>query len=93
MAIDLKGIVKAIFPEVKVSDNFSKKEFVITIDETTKYPQDIIIQAVNTSIEKLEGVKVGNKITCRCNLKGKMTKEGKYFNQITLWTLENKSEN
>ena len=91
MNVELKGTVKVIFTEKQITDNFSKKEMVITVDEETSYPQDIIIQATNTHIDKLKEVQVGNKVIVKCNLKGNATKDGKYFNQLNLWEIENKT--
>jgi hypothetical protein len=91
MNIELKGSVKVIYVEKQITDNFSKKEFVITVDEDTSYPQDIIIQATNNNIDKLKEVQVGNKVIVKCNLKGNVTKEGKHFNQLNLWEIENKT--
>lgn len=91
MNVELKGVVKAIFEEKQINDNLSKKEFVVTIDGDTEYPQDIIIEAVNTKIDKLRGLAIGNKVIAKCNLRGRETKDGRYFNQIALWDLENKT--
>lgn len=91
MNVELKGTVKVILEEKKITDNFSKKEFVITIDEETKYPQDIVIQATNSYIEKLKGLEIGNKVIVKCSIKGNATKDGKYFNKINLWELENRT--
>jgi hypothetical protein len=54
--------------------------------------QDIVIQANNSKIEKLKGVEVGNKVIVKCSLRGNSTKDGKYFNQLVLWDIENKTK-
>ena len=91
MIVELKGSVKKLLTEKQVSDNFSKKEFVVTIDEDGKYPQDIIIQAANSKIDLLKNIVVGNKVIVRCSLKGNEAKDGRYYLQLSLWEIENKT--
>jgi hypothetical protein len=91
MIIEIKGSVKVIFAEEQINDNFSKKDIVVTIEEDTQYAQDIIIQAANSKIDLLKEVQPGNKVIAKCNLRGYMSKDGKYFTQLTLWAIENKT--
>jgi hypothetical protein len=91
MNIELKGTISAIMTEKQVSDNLSVQEFVIKIDEDTQYPNEILIKALNSKIGLLKGVAVGNKVIIKCNLNGKKTNDNKWFNSITLWALENKT--
>ena len=93
MTIELTGTLKVIFAKETVSDNkLDKQNIVVTIDENTDYPQDIIVQAVNKKIETLTSanVKMGDKVTVKCNLKGKENKNkaGFYFNQLDLWDIK-----
>ena len=39
---ELKGTVHAKFVEQQITDNYKKQEIVITTDEDTNYPQQII---------------------------------------------------
>ena len=91
MIIELKGSIKLIFAEQQVSDNFSKKDIVVTIEEDSEYAQDIIVQASNSKIGLLKEVQPGNKVIVKCNLRGYKSKDGKYFTQLTLWAIENKT--
>jgi hypothetical protein len=91
MTIELKGTIVAIMTEKQVTDNFSKQEFVIRIDEETDYPNEILVQATNTKIGLLKGVAINNKVLIKCNLGGKKTKDGKWFNQLSVWAIENKT--
>jgi hypothetical protein len=88
MYIDLKGTVKEILSQVQVTDNFSKQELVVAIDEDTQYPQEIIAQATNTKIDELKGLAVGDKVVVKCNLRGNKSKEGRHFNQLVIWKIE-----
>ena len=88
MNVELKGILKVIFAEEKISDALSKKEIVITVEHDTQYPQDIVCQALNKSIDLITAdFKMGDVVTASCNLKGR-EKNGKYFNQLVLWGLK-----
>lgn len=90
MTIELTGTLKVIFEKENIGE-LDKQNFVVTIDENTPYPQDIIVQAINKKIETLtsSNVKVGDKVFVKCNLKGKENKNraGFYFNQLDLWTI------
>lgn len=87
MNIELRGTLKTIFTEQKINDNLSKKEIVVTIDEDTKYPQDIICQAVNQKIDMLKDFQMGDKVAVKCDLRGKGNKDGRYFNNLSIWEI------
>jgi hypothetical protein len=85
MLVELKGTLKVIMAEQKISDKLSKKEIVITIDEDTQYPQDVICQAVNKKIELLDdpAFAMGAQVVASCELRGRESK-GKYYNNFQL---------
>lgn len=87
MNVELKGTVHAIFAEEQISDNYKKKSIVISVDEETSYPQQIICHAGNTKIDLLNGLTHGNKVVVNCNLKGREN-NGRYFNNLEIWKLE-----
>lgn len=88
MNVELTGTLKVILSEVKINDALSKKEIVITIDEDTKYPQDIICAAMNKKIEILDSFKMGQKVTAKCNLRGNKSGDNKYFNNLQVWDIK-----
>lgn len=96
MVVELKGSVKEIYNEQHISDNFSKRDFLVTIDEDGKYPQDILIEATNSKIDALKSIKVGNKVIVKCNLRSRSwvdnKKQTKHFLSLNLWEIENKTE-
>jgi len=87
MTIEIKGTVKEIFGTLVVTEKFSKKELVVTIDETTKYPQHILIQANNDKISLLDNIKKGDLVTTRVNLNGREAND-KYYNSFSIYTLQ-----
>jgi hypothetical protein len=93
MTIEIKGTVKEMFGNVVVSDKFTKKEIVITIDEHTTYPQHVLIQANNDKISALDNISVGDVVTAKVNINGRMntnqsTGEVKYYNSLTIYTIQ-----
>jgi hypothetical protein len=86
MTIEIKGTVKVLNLTEQVTDKFAKKEVIVTIDQDSKYPQDISIQAINDKISLLDSVEVGDSVTMKVNINGKESK-GRYYNSLTLWTI------
>jgi len=87
MNVELKGTLKAIFAEEKITDNLTKKRIVVSIDEETSYPQEIIVDVINNKINLMSNFQMGDLVIVNANLKGKNT-NGKYFNQISLWSIK-----
>ena len=90
MTIEIKGTVKVLNDTEQVTDKFAKKEVVLTIDQDSKYPQDISIQAINDKISLLDSVNVGDSITIVANLNGRESK-GRYYNSLTIFKLNQNS--
>jgi len=91
MSFQLTGKLKKIDPIVKVSEKFSKREFVIT-DESSQYPQDILFQSVQDKCTLLDTFKVGDVVQVSFNLRGREWTspqgEVKYFNTMEAWRIE-----
>ncbi len=91
MSFQLTGKLKKIDPIVKVSDKFSKREFVIT-DESSQYPQDILFQSVQDKCTLLDAYNVGDVVQVSFNLRGREWTspqgEVKYFNTMEAWRIE-----
>lgn len=89
MNIELKGTIKFVSNVDKISDKLIKKQVVVTIEEDTQYPQQIIVEAINKKIEELEGYLVNDYVTVVANLRGRENK-GKYYISLSLVSI-NKS--
>ena len=88
--LKVTGTIKQINPLEQVTEKFSKREFILTINETTQYPDHLTIQATNTKTSLLDGLNVGDKAEVFINLRGReYTKDGvvKYFNSIESWKI------
>jgi len=82
--MDLQGTIKHIIDPVKVSDKLTKQQMVLTIDEDTKYPQNIAIEFLNDKIDILKKFKINEKVSVGINLRGNEY-NGKYYNNIVGW--------
>lgn len=87
--MELTGKIKLIRPTQKVSETFSKREFVITTEE--QYPQDIQIEFTQDKCDLLNVVQVGQQVTVGINIRGREwinpQGEAKYFNTLQAWKI------
>jgi len=89
--MEVTGLLKAKFDTTKVSDKFSKREFVLTTEHTTPYPQHVSFQLTQDKCSALDSVTVGSEIKVAFNLRGREWNgpQGiKYFNTLEAWRLE-----
>ena len=89
---ELKGSVKVVSETAVISDKFKKREFVIT-DDSSQYPQDIAMQLTQENCDKLNGVKVGDRLLVKFNLRGRAwndpkTGKDRYFNSLDAWFIQ-----
>lgn len=88
------GFLKVKNDEVKVSDKFRKREFVLT-DNAQSYPQTILFQLTQDRCSLIENDKIGDEITVHFLLKGREWKnpqgEIKFFNSLDVFRVEGKS--
>ena len=87
--MEVKGNIKVINDTQVISDKFSKREFVVTTNDT--YPQDILIQLTQDKCGLLDIFKVGQNVEVSINLRGREWTspkgEVKYFNTIEGWKI------
>lgn len=89
--MNIKGKLKVKSNEQIISDKFKKREFVITIDEKTKYPQDILLVLTQAKTNIIDQFNLGDIINCHINFKGREY-NGKYFTTIECWQITNDEE-
>lgn len=87
------GFLKVKSPEVKVSEKFKKREFVLT-DNAQSYPQTILFQLTQDRCSLIENDKIGDEVTVHFLLKGREWKnpqgEVKFFNSLDVFRVESK---
>lgn len=88
----LTGTIKMIEAKQDVSEKFSKREFVVTINENDKYPQDILLQLTNAKCDILNSFMEGQGVDVSFNLRGRAwtSPNGgvKFFNTLEAWKVE-----
>lgn len=89
--MELIGTLKAKFDTQKVSDKFSKREFVLTTEASTPYPQFISMQVTQDKCNLLDQFSEGQELKVQFNLRGREWNSPngiKYFNTIDVWRVE-----
>jgi len=89
--MEITGKIKFIDVTKEVgSNNFKKRDVVITTDES--YPQHILIQFVKDKCDILDKYAVGQEVTIGINLRGNewVNPQGEtvYFNTIQGWNIK-----
>ncbi len=90
-SFEVTGTLKVKRDTQVVSEKFSKREFVLTTDTSTQYPQYISLQLTQDKCGLLDNFQVGEEMKVSFNLRGREWSgpEGvKYFNSLEAWRLE-----
>ncbi len=90
--MEVTGILKVKYDTNVVSERFKKRDFVLTVEPGSPYPQHVTFQLVQDKVSLLDGYNVGDEMKVLFNLKGREWTspqgEVKYFNTIDAWRLE-----
>lgn len=89
--MEVTGLLKAKFDTQKVSDKFTKRDFVLTTDASTPYPQFVSFQLTQDKCASIDTINNGDEIKVHFNLRGREWNgpQGvKYFNTLEAWKIE-----
>jgi hypothetical protein len=89
--MEVTGTLKMKFETQKVSDRFQKRDFVLTTEANTPYPQHVSFQVTQDKCNILDQFREGDEIRVQFNLRGREWNgpQGiKYFNTLEAWRLE-----
>ena len=89
--MEVTGTLKAKFDTQKVSDRFQKREFVLTTEANTPYPQHVSFQVTQDKCSMLDQFADGEELKVQFNLRGREWNgpQGiKYFNTLEAWRIE-----
>jgi hypothetical protein len=89
--MEVIGTLKVKFDTQKVSDRFQKREFVLTTEANTPYPQHVSFQVTQDKCTLLDQFSEGEEIKIHFNLRGREWNgpQGiKYFNTLEAWRIE-----
>ena len=89
--MEIQGKIKEVFATQTISEKFKKREFVLTTDGSTPYPNHLLIQVTNAKCDLLNSYSSGDEVTVSINLRGREyqnpTKGTQYFNSIEAWAI------
>ena len=86
----IEGRIISISPAVKISDKFTKREFVIEFSEQN-FTNVAVLQCTNKKCEELNKYLIGDYVKVSFNIRGsKWVKDGKerYFSNLEAWKIE-----
>ncbi len=89
--MEITGTLKVKFDTQKVSDRFQKREFVLTTEANTPYPQHVSFQVTQDKCDILNKFEVGQELKVQFNLRGREwngPQGTKYFNTLEAWRIE-----
>ena len=90
--MQVTGTLKLKKDEQVVNDRFRKREFVLTDNSSSQYPQHILFQCTQDKCSLLDGIREGEVVTVHFNLRGRewTSPQGeiKYFNTLEAWKFE-----
>ena len=97
MAITLEGVVHLVHEAEQKTDTFTVREMILTVDEASKYPAYITIQANNDKVSLFDGLQPGQQVTVHTNLNGRLyddrkTGKQKSFNSLVCWKIDSESQ-
>lgn len=90
--MELQGTIYRVFETKQVTEKFKRRELVLTTEENTDYPQQIMIEFTQDRCDLLNSAKIGDKLKVDINLRGRnwTNPEGeeKFFNSVQGWRIE-----
>lgn len=89
--MEVTGTLKVKFDTQKVSDRFQKREFVLSTELSTPYPQHVSFQVTQDKCTMLDQFSEGDELKVQFNLRGREWNgpQGiKYFNTLEAWRIE-----
>lgn len=89
--MEVIGTLKVKFDTQKVSDRFQKREFVLTTEANTPYPQHVQFQVTQDKCSLLDSYSEGDELKIQFNLRGREWNgpQGiRYFNTLEAWRIE-----
>jgi translation initiation factor IF-3 len=89
--MELQGTVYKKLDREQISDTFTKQG--VVIETHGDYPQIVLVEFANKSLQAVDKVKVGDDVTVSINIRGREwtspeSGETKYFNTISGWRID-----
>ena len=87
MSYELTGRLHKKYETEKKTDSFQAREFVVEIDEDSKYPQFVKLQLAQDRCAIIDDYEEGDTVTVHFDLRGREWNE-KYFTNLNAWKVE-----
>jgi hypothetical protein len=92
MNMQIQGKIHAAFDAAQITDRFRKREFVLELDGTSRYPQYVMFQLTGDRCEALDGFSTGDEVAVEFSLRGREWKspkgETRFFNSLEVWSVD-----
>jgi len=85
--MQINGEIHSIKSTQQVSDNFSKREFILITDQLTPYPQHIKFEFTQSKCNLLDNYNDGDKVSVDFNLRGNLHKDTAFVT-LQAWKIE-----
>lgn len=90
--MQVQGTIKFIGQTEQISQSFSKRDIVVMTEESSQYPQPILVQFTQDKCDLLNIFQLGQQVTIDINLRGreyqdKQTGQPRWFNTIQGWKI------
>lgn len=90
--MQVHGTIKSISETQTVSDRFKKREFVVTTEENTPYPQTVLFEMNQDKCDVLNQYKEGQEVSVDFNIRGRQWTDPqgavKTFNTLQAWRIQ-----
>lgn len=93
--MQVTGLLKVKNDTQIVSEKFKKREFVLTLEASTPYPQYVSFQVTQDKCDILDKFSEGQELEVSFNLRGREwdgAKGIKYFNTLEAWLIKSVGE-
>jgi len=92
MGFEQTGKLHTILETNRVSERFTKREFVVEVADNPKYPQLVMFQLTGDRCGQLDDLRVGDEVRVEFSLRGREWKSPKgeirWFNSLDAWKVE-----
>jgi hypothetical protein len=96
MNMQIQGKIHATFDAAQVTERFRKREFVLELEGTSRYPQYVMFQLTGDRCEALDGFDTGHEVAVEFSLRGREWTSPKgeirFFNSLEVWSIDRVSE-
>ncbi len=91
--MEITGKIKKIMDVQQISDTFRKREFVLTVDYNSPYPQYVLFQTIQDKCSMLDNLKVNDEVKVFFNIRGRewinpQDNQPKYFVSLEAWRID-----